>query len=302
MAKTVTLYSKTNGLNNYADPTRIMYDMQSGTIDLAEAYNVDVDSSGRLSMRKGFTATARTEEIGKVFCKGGECLFVSGSVLYKLNEDYTRTSLKTGLTSGLEMYYEQVGNRIYYSNYVERGYVLNGVAYDWVVGTYVGPTTYKVFHDPPPCSIICFHSGRLYLVSADVIWYSEPFAYGWFDTARSFIPLGSNIRMLCSVGSGMFVGLEDGVWFLNGTTPASFSFAKAADSPVVSGTDVVGYGVKLGEGGVSGSVAFWTAQDGIYAGFPSGEAKNLTKNRLVFPASAKGCAVLNGNKYLTLLR
>jgi predicted GIY-YIG superfamily endonuclease len=52
------------------------------------------------------------------------------------------------------------------------------------------------------------------MVVDNVLWYSEPFAYNWWDMARNFIPLSYHVRMVRSVRDGLYVGDEKGVYFL----------------------------------------------------------------------------------------
>jgi hypothetical protein len=302
MGKLVTIYKKTDGLNNVDAPIRVPFNAETGVVDLTEAYNVDVDSSGRLSRRKGFTATGRTESSRDIFCDGGECLYVSGTALYRLNPDYSRTGVRSGLTADKQMYYVQVGDRIYYSNGVERGYVVNGVSSVWQVSAYVGPATFRVFSSPPYGTILAFHSSRLYMVVDSVLWYSEPFAYNWWDMARNFIPFSYDIRMVRAVKDGLYVGDERGVYFLQGTSPKEFNFISVSDSPMVKGTDVSISGLDVKDDAIYNKVAVWTGQDGICLGLPGGDVKNLTKNKVTYPSSQLGAAAVLKDKYLTLLQ
>jgi hypothetical protein len=299
---TVTLLKKALGLNNAVDPTRIKHSLETGETELATAYNVDIDSAGRISMRRGLTATARTEAVHSMFCDGGECLFIAGSALYRLNADYTRTGVRSSMQVDAKCSYCQIADRIYYMNGYQIGYVVNGVSYVWSASAYVGPATTRRFNDPPLGTLLELHSSRIYVAVGSIIWYSEPFAYGWFDLAGNFIPLRSRIRMLRSVKSGMFVGTETEVIFLGGMTPKEFSYTVVSDRPVVEGTDLKVAGTKIAGGDNSDQAAMWTAQDGIYVGLPDGTVKNLTRDKLVLPGSNTGCAVFNGRDYLTLLQ
>ena len=302
MGKLITIYKRTEGLNNVAAPIRLPFNADTGIVDLTEAYNVDIDRSGRLSRVKGITATGRTEDSNSIFCEGGECLYISGTALYRLNADYSRTGIRSSLTANKKMYYAQVGNRIYYSNGAERGYVVDGVSYTWAASTYYGPATFKIFSDPPYGTILCLHGSRIYMVVDDVLWYSEPFAYGWFDMARNFIPFSSKIRMVRSVKDGMYVGDDTGVTYLGGMSPKEFTFSRVSDSVPIEGTDVSISGLEIRDDAVYAKVVIWTAQDGICLGLPGGEVKNLTKNKVTYPSSQLGSAAVLTDKYLTLLQ
>lgn len=299
---TANIFRRALGLNNLSDPTRIKHDFESGQTDLAIAYNVDIDNFGRVEMRRGLTATDRTESVNSIFCDGGECLYTSGSALYRLNPDYTRTGVRSGMTATARCYFCQIANKIYYMNGFESGYVINGVSYAWIVGTYSGPATYRTFSNPPTGTILEFYSSRIYVVVNEVLWYSEPFAYGWFDMARNFIPFGSPIRMVRAVATGLYVGTSNEVIYLGGAEPSKFDYRVVSDSPVVEGTDAKLNSINYDDGRAMGQVAIWTAQDGIYVGMPDGQIKNVTRDRLSYPSSFSGCAVVKDNKYISLLK
>jgi len=302
MGKTITLFKGTTGLNNVVDPVRIMFDPESGMCELAEAYNVDIDISGRVSRREGLTATARTESAHSIFCDGGDCLYVSGTSLYKLNKDYSRTGLRSGLTTGAKMSYCQIADRIYYTNGFENGYVLADASYAWQASDYVGPVTTKVVSSPPVGHLLEYLSSRIYIALNDCIIYSEPFAYNWFAMASNFISLPCRPRMMRAVDDGLYVGLDDSVVFLGGKSPQEFIYTIVSYSPVVTGTDVKINGEKFGKGEMTGKLAMWTALDGIYLGASGGKVINLTKEKLVYSESQIGCSVFKDNKFITLLK
>ena len=56
------------------------------------------------------------------------------------------------------------------------------------------------------------------------------------------------------------------------------------------------------DGKVTGQLAMWTAQDGIYVGMPDGQVRNITKEKIVYPGAFEGCAVIKNNKYVSLLK
>jgi hypothetical protein len=171
------------GLNILVDPVRIAFDPDSGVQDLAVAYNVDHDRTGRVSRRKGFAQTDRTEDVHSLWCDGGECFFVSGTSLCVLGSDYTYKTIAT-VTAGARVSYLQFGKRAYWMNGFEKGYVEESVAYSWDKGAYVGPDTQREFSGPPIGTIIRYRAGRAYIVQGPVIWYSEPYSWSYDALCR----------------------------------------------------------------------------------------------------------------------
>jgi hypothetical protein len=272
MPKPVTLFKKTTGLNNTENPNRLSFDPSTGETELVSAYNVDVGDTGDVSRRRGLTATARTENI------------------------------HNDLSLGMKMSYCQVIEKTYYTNGFQQGCIVDGTSYSWAAGTYVGPTTHRVFSDPPVGNLLTYLSSRIYIAQGMVGWYSEPFAYGQFDLAKNFIPFGQKIRMWKAVAGGIYVGLNDVVIFLAGTDPKDFNFKVVLDSPVVEGTDVYASGDEIGSGEQTEKVVLWTASGGIYVGQADGKVRNVTSGKIVIPESSYGCAVYSDGEYIVLFQ
>ncbi len=122
----VVAYQTFAGLRNDVDPERFTQ------ADLAVASNCDLDKSGRLARRAGYTNEVAgashslwaTDELGLA-------LFVAGTQLKRLNTDYTTSVLRSGLTPELPTSYTRVNERVYFSNGNETGVVENGVARSW---------------------------------------------------------------------------------------------------------------------------------------------------------------------------
>ena len=299
MAEPLNIFAGSSGLNNKVDPARLPYDPDTGVQDLAVAYNVDHDQSGRISRRKGFAITARTEDIHSLFCDGGACLFVTGTSLCELHADYTHTVLTT-VTAGAKMRYLQLGARLYYANGHETGYIEDGTAQSWVKGTYQGPETDRQFSNPPIGSRLAFHAGHMYVVQGNIVWHSEPYGINFFDLARGFLPFESEVRMFRPVIGGIYVGTEAKTLFLRGKTPAELRFETIATYPPIEDTDVELDLSKLG-GEFYGVGIVWTSTNGICAGLPDGRIFNLTERKLVYPSALRGAAVATQDKYVALL-
>lgn len=300
--KPVTLFKKSLGLNNIDSPNRLSFDPSSGETELVSAYNVDIGDTGTISRRRGQTATARTENIHSLFCDGGDAFFVLSNALYRLNKYYSAYGVRNTMTVGAKVSYCQIVDRTYYCNGFEKGYIIDGEGYNWVADTYVGPATHRIFSDPPVGNLLTYLSGRIYVAKGTVGWYSEPYAYEWFDLAKNFIPFGQKIKMWRAVVGGIYVGFGDMVVFLAGTDPKEFIFKVVSDSPVVEGTDVYASGNKVGKGEQTERVVMWTAKDGIYLGQSDGKVSNITNGKLTIPESSYGCAVYSDGEYITLFQ
>ncbi len=295
------IFSASNGLNTKIDPARILFDPETGVQDLAVAYNVDHDPTGRVSRRKGYEATAVTSDCHSLFSDGGDCFYVSGTTLYRLNSDYTSTSVAT-VTDGARVSYVQLMSRTYWMNGFEKGVVENGVNSDWVKGTYYGPDTTRELYDPPIGTMLSYHGGRFYVVQGNVVWYSDPFNLNAFDLARSFFPFQSQIKMFRPLAGGYWASDEKNIYFLSGTNPKEVEKIKRASYPAISHTDCFVNIAKLPEMQTSGIAVIFTTTQGICVGLPTGEFFNLSHKKLDLPAVEKGTAIVLDDKYITTLQ
>lgn len=300
MARTVTMFRGSTGLNTEIDPVRLPFDPRTGIQDLAVAYNVDHDDTGRISRRKGFAATIRTEDIHSLFCDGGECLFVTGNALCVLHADYTYTAIRN-VTIGARMRCVQVDDQIYYTNGHETGRVKNSLSYSWMKGTYIGPDTTRQYSDPPIGSILEHFNGRIYVVQGKTVWHSEPFNHDAFDLARNYFDFGSNVTMFRAVSSGIWVSTERNTYFLAGGVPQEFIRTMVANYGAVEGTDDRVVGAKLGSGEMAGVGIIWTSTKGICFGSADGQFVNSTESKLSYPYARYGTGLCLGKRYVALL-
>ena len=161
MAKPITIFRASSGLNVNIDPVRLPFDPQTGVTDLAVAVNIAHDQTGRPSRRKGFDDTGVTEACHSIFCDGGDALAVIGTSLCLVSPDLTGYRSLCTVTAGARVSYARVSNSIFWVNGFEKGYVQNGANHAWVKGTYYGPTSLRVLSDPPTGSIVFAFNGRI---------------------------------------------------------------------------------------------------------------------------------------------
>jgi hypothetical protein len=124
--KTVTLEAFL-GLNNKQTPERM------GENFLAEAYNIDIDHKGKVSMRPGFSKMLSGTKCHSLWSDGDKlAYYVKEGSLYKIDPHvYTQEELiATGLNDDRYSFLK-VENKIYYGNTRDNGVIDNGVARTW---------------------------------------------------------------------------------------------------------------------------------------------------------------------------
>jgi hypothetical protein len=305
MATPVTIFTGSSGLNVKVDPTRIRFDPKTGVTDLAVAYNVEHDQTGRISRRKGQEVTAITVACHSLFCEGGEALMVTGTSLCIVAPDLSGYEAIATVTQGATVEYAQVDTAIFWMNGFEKGFVREGSNYAWVKGTYYGPNSDRVLSDPPIGTIVRAFSGHMYVAQGKVLWYSDPYDLNAFDLGRNFFSFEGSIQMVRPVTSGIYVGTDQGVWFLVGNSPATAQIIKKTDSPAIKGTDIkvdlttIGFENLLQ--GNQGEGVMWTSPAGIYLGTAEGLVFNLTKDKLSERSAVKGASHVFNDNYVVLL-
>lgn len=303
MASPITLFQGSTGLNTKLDPTRVRFDKNAGISDLAVAYNVDHDPSGRIGRRKGYSPTAVLSASHSLWSASdlGPCFFVTGSSLCQLHTDFSYSVIAT-VSPGARVRYLQVLDQTLWLNSFEKGLIQNGANSAWVAGTYYGPTTKRVLSDPPIGHLLAWHKGRIWIGQGSVAWYSEPYSLNQFDLARSFIPFEKRLRMIAPTSRALFISDELSTWVLVGASPGEMEPVKVADYPAIEGTEIRIDLSKIGQGDLTGVGAMWTSTQGICIGTPDGQMLNLTRPKFDIATVSAGAGGLVGERYLALLQ
>ena len=126
------IFRGSSGLNVNVDPTRIFFDPESGISDLAAAYNVDHDRTGRISRRKGYTKVNDTA-FHSIFYGGSDIIGVTGTSLCVLSNGLAEYRVIDTVTADAKLSCVQLADAICWVNGHEKGFIRNGVSYPWVM-------------------------------------------------------------------------------------------------------------------------------------------------------------------------
>ena len=295
--KPILIYSGATGLNTVDDPVRIGF-QENGRTDLQVAINISIDQSNRINRRIG-TKRLLTGSYHSLFCDGGDCFVISGGSLYRVNSDDTLTGLRSGLTEDQRMDFEQVGDRTYYCNGYERGFIYNSVSYSWVAGTYTGPETNRDFSAPSTGVHLAMFQSRMFISEGPVLWWSEPFNFGLYNKAESFGQFHDGIIMIQPVYGGLFVSTDKKTYFASGLNPKDFTLKEVAQFPAIEWSNTAEK-IDASDMGMDGGLcALWASREGAILGFPTGQIFNLNKNKVVYPDDATtGFGCLRGYNFI----
>lgn len=304
--KIFPLYHKATGLNTLADQERINYDVETGVLGLSEAENVNIDLSGAIRRRAGYTKL-QTGLCHSLFSCGayGYCV-LNGDLCY-IDSTLAIKIIKSigNFKVAYAAVFDGSDNRVFYTNGITTGILYADQVYTWEPSPYVGVDSIKAQiteYMPviPPGQLLKIHNGRMYIAKRNMLYVSEPYAYSWFDEKAAFI-FDKPITMLQGVLGGVFVATNNAVYFLAGPSPQEFSLVKAYDYGAIEGTDQVVTATTLNLE-TQGDVIIFTSTQGICLGMPMGIVLNFTKTFIDFPEVSIGASLINtDNRYITTL-
>lgn len=306
--KLISIFSGSNGLNTKIDPARIRFDSKTGISDLSACVNIDIDDTGRISRRKGSTATSRTESWHSLFSCGSYALGVSGNALAVLEPNMARTNIRN-VTPGARMSFvrdtDGTQDVIYYANGYEQGKVINKLSYAWTANDYVGATSRKELYNPPIGHFLEIRNGRMFIAEDSTLWYSEPGSLSQFRLAANYFGYPSRLRMVQAVDGGLWISDSENVYFLSGSiSPALQEMPiqiKKCDCPVIEGTNVEASASRIGIEGLSGIVTIFTTTKGVCVGSVDGTLIPITEHKVDIPSGLTGSAVYRDGKYIVTI-
>ena len=158
-------------------------------------------------------------------------------------------------------------------------------------GTFGNELKTEFLSPPPPCSMIRYYNGQLYMVDGPVIWYTDPLAYGLVRKSKNFFMYPSDVTIMEVVDDGFFV-VADRTYFLKGKAASDMTQDRALKATGVRGTGMVFDMQDFGDGESAGDVAVWMSNRGVVAGLPDGSVQLLTERKVTFPVADQGAMAL----------
>ena len=311
MSRHIKIYTGSTGLNTKADPVRIKFDSRTGISELAACVNMDCSDEGRLSRRKGYTATDRTESWHSLFSCNSYALGVTGNALAVIEADMSKTNIRN-VTQNARMSFVRDTNGeqdvIYYANGHETGKVINKLSYSWTAGDYVGATSRKEIYNPPTGHLLEVRNLRMFIAEGNILWYSEAGSLSQFRLAANYFGFPSRIRMVQAVDSGLLISDSESLYFLK--MGQGFEIApainempkqiKLADFLAVEGTAVKVPGSRFGEG-VPGIGIMFTTTAGICFVSADGQLINITERKIDLPSGISGASLYKDGHFITTI-
>lgn len=289
MAELITIFTSSTGLNTADAEYRTAKD---GVCEFSESLNMSLDKTGRPSLRNGLVLK-QAGNYHSLYVNRNVCYVVGGDTLYRMAKDTSLTALRSGLATGVRMSYAQAGNRTYFSNGIQNGYIENDVAHDWTQGEYFNAETNRKYAPVPVGNHLEIHSSRMYIAVDNVLFWSERFRYDLFRVGRNAVQFTSKILMIKSVDSGMFVSTEHNTYFLAGLDPFEFRRIPLLPYPAIEwsvSTERIS-SIDLGLDSFSLGI-LWASTEGLIYGTDSGQVINFNKEKINYPEDVQigfGC-------------
>lgn len=297
------------GLVNTVDLQRLASD------ELWQAANIDLDDDGLPHRRRGYTLKVAGSFHSLFTSENGVVYGVCNNVLSVINPDYSQLPLLDGVgddyaSGGLGLDYFQIGTQIYFSGTSASGIIeiANQVVGPWGspedfwFSPVVNPTANlppiggRLFGSPPRASFIAAFNGRMYLAQGSTLWCTEPYLYNVVDKTRNFFQFEAPITMVGVVADGLYVGTQEGVWFMAGPG-FPLKRTRVMDSPALPRSMVyvpaeLGNPPQVGldaDTPVEVSIMYQTPV-GICIAMDGGKTYNLTETKFFFPLSQRSAA------------
>jgi hypothetical protein len=191
----------------------------------------------------------------------------SGNIISRLDD-----SADTHVVAKKVYVTEPGGSTFYHAATVSRG--INQVD---IGNEYIGNGTLAMLNKmPPPAgNIIRYHSGRMYIVSGNYIYYTDGFSMDLVsrgtehvggESRMNFLGLAERIKIFEPVDGGIWV-VADKTYFISGKNPETAEFVERSPLSGVEGTSSVD----------DGGNAHWITPEGYAVGGADGNFAIVTK-------------------------
>jgi hypothetical protein len=233
--KPIIVYKASYGLNTYEDPIDLAVMDKYDRIYFTENVNFIVRPNGRVERRFGYSQLASGNF--SLISKTTPTVGVVDGNLCIINSDGTTKYLRDSEQSKYISYIKFM-DMIYYSSDVINGIIHDGNNYTWEASEYNGPDTDKQFETVVPIgSLLELHSGRMLIGKEDMLIVSELFDFGLYELDQGTFLFETDLTMIASVNKGIWIGTNDGLYWIQGDNPSDWIPIKISDDIPITGTN-----------------------------------------------------------------
>lgn len=212
MDKPIPFFKGALRLNNKRPPERLVVS-QEGFVELAEATNVVITEDRAVELAPGFGYLSRNA-VHSGFVFEDRCFYVEGTNLVSLTPSLVATTLRSGLTPNLPVSFAPFGPRVFYTNSIERGFILGDVDYAWGFSRSTAPVVDRESEAMPLGHLVGSYKGYLLVAVGDTVHASEewnPFAC---YLGENFHQFPGKVLLMAECGNALVVGDEKSLYHI----------------------------------------------------------------------------------------
>jgi hypothetical protein len=273
------------GVNNRLDDSELS--TKEGTW-LRGAANIELTRTGRPQRRAGYALVQSGSACHSMWSDPlATACYADGATLYRVRtgpSGISRESVRADLSPGLPLSYGRIGDRLYYSNGIDRGWISpDDAASSWgaLPDTTDTESPAHLRRAMPAGAIVRSHLGRLLVARGPTLFFSDPWAPQMYRPDRGRIPFLKDIRLVVPLDTGVFVVTDRTFWLAG-------DLSDTRQVPVlpyggVPGTDIFDDRRK---------VAYWRSEHGLVLGSPDGSVTNLQEEAVFTANGTRGASLL----------
>jgi hypothetical protein len=257
------------------------------------ANNIDIDSEMMARRRKGVLDKVVNGSAHSLWSDEDKlCFGVIANDLVQINTDWS-TSLILATVGPTKMNFLKIGERVFFSNRIVTGYILDKVAYAFPED--VRPQRQRMVGG----ELIEYLNARFYAAQDDTIYRSVAGNPMEMDLENNFIVVGGPVTMLMGVGSdhlhihGLYVSAGGKCIYLSNLEPdlVEAHYKLILDVPALPGSAVAIERMALGKD-VIGRCCVWSTVIGIFMGLPGGKVRDLTSDHYAVMDIEEGASLI----------
>jgi hypothetical protein len=159
------------------------------------------------------------------------------------------------------------------------------------------PDDERLLRALPGGSAVCGWQGRTLVARDTYILFSEPMQLGVYDPLRNFVAFPEEVIWLAPLHTGVFVGLESSVVFLEGSSPDEWAMSTVS-GPSWRGCSAVMKTTFIDPQLVKNQpvVAVWFGRNGFELGLPTGEVVKPQAKKIDLPEMFEGRLIVNNDR------
>ena len=274
----IVLFEGTTGLNNRNDSASI------SDTDLVVGTNFLIDDTGlpetlfsrELLSVGSYVCTPQDPSLPYVVAS-----LTSGYAIYFVNEDLTLTGVRDRLSPS-RLSFTKYKDYVYYTNGFENGRLKEKISFSWPVGV-SNSKDLRTYSGAPIGSHLDNCAGLMLISAGPTLYFSlDPHL---FELHTNFLNFTSDIIMIRSIPTGVFVSTLEAVYFIELPISNSSNPRKVSASPAVEWSDI-GEPILGSDLGLEtlATCAAWLSPSAVCVGLPNGDVKEINKHKIKYPA------------------